>query len=201
MPTSLIHLKIGYEHAQKHKEYDNKQFYLGLIAPDAVNLNGFAEKEKRWGAHLRDKNLEIWKNNILNFYKENKEKNGKSYIYGYLVHVLTDIYFDEKNSNEIFPKIELKVGKEKSREEYSKQMDLYECSQIEEEWWKYVEQQLKQSKAETINEIQEQEIEAWKNVILDRYNQKTKDEYEIITPEYLIEIKNELEKYIKKANI
>lgn len=201
MPTSLIHLKIGYEYAQKHKEYDNKQFYLGVIAPDAVNLNGFAEKEKRWGAHLRDKNLEIWKNNILNFYKQNKEKNDNSYIYGYFIHVLTDIYFDEKNPDEIFPKIQLKVGKEKSREEYSKQMDLYECSQLEEKWWKYVEQQLKQSKAETINGIQEQEIEAWKNLILDRYTHKIKEEYDIITPEYLSEIKNELEKYIKKSNI
>lgn len=201
MPTSLIHLKIGYEHAKKHNQYNNKEFYLGLIAPDAVNLNGFAEKEKRWGAHIRHKDLETWKDNIFNFYKENKEKYDNSYIYGYLIHVLTDIYFDEKNSKEIFPKIEAKAGKEKRREEYSNQMDLYECSQIEEEWWKYVKKQLEDSKAETINGIDKHKIEEWKKLILDRYDKKEKNQYEIITPEYIDEIENELEKYIKKVNI
>ena len=87
MPTPIIHLKIGYEYAKNHKEYDNKQFYLGVIAPDAVNLNGFAEKEKRWGAHIRNKELDIWKKNITEFYENNKKNFDKNYIYGYFVSI------------------------------------------------------------------------------------------------------------------
>lgn len=194
MPKLLIHLKVGYEYVKRHKQYDNEQFYLGLIAPDAVNLNGFAEKEKRWSAHIRSKDLEEWKNNIINFYNENRDKFDNSYIYGYLIHVLTDIFFDEKNPKEIFPKIEEKVGKEKLREEYNNQMDLYECSQIQEEWWKYVEQKLSNSKAETINNINKEDIESWKNYALDKYNQETVKKYDLITPNYISEIVEELEK-------
>lgn len=215
MPTSIIHLKVGYEYAKKHKQYDNSQFYLGLIAPDAVNLNGFAEKEKRWSAHIRDKDLEVWKSNIINFYKQNKNNFDNNYIYGYLIHVLTDIYFDEKNPTELFPKIENKVGNEKIREEYSKQMDIYERSQLTTEWWKYVESELKNSEAETINNIKKENIEKWKELLLKEYNQKreeqydylnqhkqkTETQYELITPEYIYEIVEELENYIEKINL
>lgn len=201
MPTSIIHLKVGYEYARKHKEYDNKQFYLGLIAPDAVNLNGFAEKEKRWGAHIRNKELDIWKRNITDFYEENKNKFDKNYIHGYLIHVLTDIYFDEKNPTEVFPKIENKVGCEKIKEEYINQMDLYERSQLTTEWWKYVENQLKNSSAKTINNIEKEDIEAWKELLLEMYNRKDKAQYDLIEPKYIYEIVEELEKYIKKINL
>lgn len=198
MPTNLIHLKVGYEYAKKHKEYDNKQFYLGLITPDTVNLHGFAEKEKRWGAHVRAKDLEDWKNNILNFYKENCNKYDKNYIFGYLVHILTDILFDEKNPNELFPKIEQKVGKEKSREEYSFQMNVYERSQIKCDWWEYVKNMLHESKAESINNMDEKDIESWKELVLDRYENETEADFELITPEYIDSIVQELENYIKK---
>ncbi|MCI8699931.1 MAG: hypothetical protein HFJ47_01145 [Clostridia bacterium] len=201
MPTSIIHLKVGYEYAKKYKQYDNKQFYLGLIAPDAVNLNGFAEKEKRWNAHIRDKDLDIWKSNITNFYRQNKNDFDNNYIYGYLIHVLTDIYFDEKNPTKLFPKIQNEVGHEKVREEYSKQMDLYERSQLTTEWWKYVESKLKNSEAETINNIEKEYIEKWKELILKDYSEKRKTQYELITPEYIDEIVAELEKYIQKINL
>ncbi len=201
MPTSIIHLKVGYEYAKSHKQYDNKQFYLGIIAPDAVNLNGFAEKEKRWGAHLRDKDLNIWKDNITNFYRQNKNDFNNNYIYGYLIHVLTDIYFDEKNATKLFPKIENKVGDEKVREEYSRQMDMYERSQLTTDWWKYVESALQNSEAETINNIQKDNIEKWKQLILKDYSQKCVTQYELITPEYINEIVQELEKYIQKIDL
>ena len=201
MPTQIIHLKIGYEYAKKHKQYDNEQFYLGIIAPDAVNLKGFAEKEKRWNAHIRSKDLEIWKSNITNFYKQNKESYDNNYIYGYLIHVLTDIYFDERNPIDLFPKIENKVGNEKIREEYSKQMDLFERSQLTTDWWKYVENKLKTSKAVTINNIEKDNIEQWKELLLKEYSLKSEAQYELITPEYIYEVLEELERYIKKVNL
>ena len=201
MPTSIIHLKVGYEYAKRHKQYDNKKFYLGIIAPDAVNLNGFAEKEKRWSAHLRDKNLDVWKSNIINFYIQNKNHFDNNYIHGYLLHVLTDIFFDEKNPIELFPKIQNKVGDEKVREEYSRQMDMYERSQLTTDWWKYVESALQNSEAETINNIEKENIEKWKELILKDYSKKCVTQYEFITPEYINEIVQELEKYIQKIDL
>lgn len=201
MPTSIIHLKIGYEYAKRHQQYDNKQFYLGLIAPDAVNLNGFAEKEKRWHAHLRDKNLEVWKSNITNFYRQNKEHFDNNYIYGYLIHVLTDIFFDEKNPTELFPKIENRVGKEKLREEYSRQMDLFERSQLTTEWWKYVENELKNSRADGINGISKSDIDDWRKLVLGDYTNKEVAQYELVGSEYIFEIVEELERYIEKVDL
>ena len=71
MPTILFHLKVANEYVKKNNEYDTNSFYLGIIAPDAVNAYGFASKEKRWGAHIRDKDLNKWKDNVIEFYKEN----------------------------------------------------------------------------------------------------------------------------------
>ena len=67
MPNIMIHEKVAYNIAQKHKNLDTPNFYLGALAPDAVNLNGFASKEKRWTSHLRDKDLKVWRKNIIEF--------------------------------------------------------------------------------------------------------------------------------------
>ena len=72
MPTCLFHLNVSKKIAEKYPKYDTPNFYIGTIAPDAVNLNGFAEKNIRWAAHKRAKNLDEWKQNIIEFY--NKEK-------------------------------------------------------------------------------------------------------------------------------
>ena len=53
MPNILVHLKVADEIAKKHEILDNPNYYLGIITPDAVNLYGFAEKPKRWAAHIR----------------------------------------------------------------------------------------------------------------------------------------------------
>lgn len=46
MPSLIIHQKIGYEISKKLllNSYD---YYLGIIAPDAPNVDGFAPKVER----------------------------------------------------------------------------------------------------------------------------------------------------------
>lgn len=95
MPTSQIHEIVGRKLAKKYKNLDNYNFYLGIIAPDSVNYFGFAPKEDRWNAHLRDKDLSIWKSNIINFYNENKSNYNESFLKGYITHIMTDIVYDE----------------------------------------------------------------------------------------------------------
>ena len=95
MPTSVIHEIVGKKLTNKYKKLDNYNFYLGNIAPDSVNINGFAPKEERWFAHLRDKDLNIWKENIIDFYNTNKDKYEESFFIGYITHIMTDIIYDE----------------------------------------------------------------------------------------------------------
>ena len=96
MPNIRIHEEVAYIYTRNHPEYDNKYFYLGVLAPDSPNLNGFGTKEERWTAHQRDKDYNKWKENIINFYIDNKDKYNKYFIFGYLFHVITDIIYDEK---------------------------------------------------------------------------------------------------------
>lgn len=95
MPSTLFHLRVGYEFAEKYKKYDNPKFYLGVIAPDAVNLHGFAKKEIRWKTHNRDWNLEVWQNNIIDLYNNLKNVNDNDFLLGYIVHILTDLVVDD----------------------------------------------------------------------------------------------------------
>ena len=46
MPNIFIHEKVAYNLAKENKYLDTPNFYLGVLAPDAVNLNGFAPKEE-----------------------------------------------------------------------------------------------------------------------------------------------------------
>ena len=95
MPTVLIHEEVAYNIAKKYKQLDNKDFYLGALAPDTVNLNGFASKEERWNSHLRNENLDTWLENVKKFYNENKDKYNKYFLLGYVLHIITDIVHDK----------------------------------------------------------------------------------------------------------
>lgn len=95
MPNIRIHEEVAYLYAKKNKEFDNKYFYLGVLAPDTPNLNGFGPKEERWMAHQRDKDYDKWLENIKRFYKDNKDSYNKYFIFGYYFHVITDIVYDK----------------------------------------------------------------------------------------------------------
>lgn len=95
MPNTMIHEQVAYNIAQKHKNLDTPNFYLGALAPDAVNLNGFASKEKRWTSHLRDKDLKVWRQNIIEFYYKEKNNYPSDFLKGYFIHILTDIIYDD----------------------------------------------------------------------------------------------------------
>lgn len=95
MPNIMIHEKVAYNIAKEIRELDNKDFYLGALAPDAVNVHGFASKEERWTSHLRDSNLNNWRLNIIDFYNKEQKNYNKEFLTGYLIHILTDIVFDD----------------------------------------------------------------------------------------------------------
>lgn len=96
MATLLMHLYVGWELQKTHPAItDRPQFYLGCIAPDAVNLEGFAPKEKRWGAHLRSGDLPTWYRQIGDFYRREHGRVEENLLLGYCIHNLTDVAWDE----------------------------------------------------------------------------------------------------------
>ena len=71
MPNTVIHEEVGYYLSSKLNK-NSYEFYLGLMAPDAINYEKFATKNERWTSHLRCENLNSWKLSLKKFYLENK---------------------------------------------------------------------------------------------------------------------------------
>ena len=95
MPIISIHEEVAIRLAENNNKLDTKDFYLGVCAPDTVNLNGFAEKEKRWTSHQRKKDLNEWRNSLKEFYQKEKSNYPKNFLLGYITHILTDIIYDD----------------------------------------------------------------------------------------------------------
>ena len=95
MPIISIHEEVAIRLAKNNNDLDTKDFYLGVCAPDTVNLNGFAEKEKRWTSHQRKKDLNDWRKSLKEFYKKEKTNYPKNFLLGYITHILTDIIYDD----------------------------------------------------------------------------------------------------------
>ena len=111
MPNTVVHEEVGYK-KKKKLDVSSYEFYLGLMAPDAVNVEHFANKQERWTSHVRDKDLNIWKENLKKFYKEEKNKINNDFLLGYTIHILTDIVYDEYFEEKIHKEI-LKNNQEK----------------------------------------------------------------------------------------
>lgn len=111
MPNTVVHEEVGY-YLSKKLDTSSYEFYLGLMAPDAVNVEHFANKQERWTSHVRDKDLNIWKENLKKFYKEEKNKINNDFLLGYTIHILTDIVYDEYFEEKIHKEI-LKNNQEK----------------------------------------------------------------------------------------
>ncbi len=201
MPEILIHLRVGYEVNKKYKTKNEEQYYLGCILPDAVNAYGFASKEKRWNSHKRDKDLNKWEENIIEFYKKNIEKYPEDYLKGYLVHVLTDVIADK-----FYDKyLKEKISKDKYIKDiygfYKNELQLYEHSQIKEQWFLETINTLKKAEIIPIENITKEEIFLWREYNIKKYNLYKEKIYGIITPNFIEKIVKEIINIVEKNNI
>lgn len=173
MPTVLIHEEVAYNIAKKYKQLDNKDFYLGALAPDTVNLNGFASKEERWNSHLRNENLDIWLENVKEFYNENKDKYNKYFLLGYVLHIITDIVHDKYFYQDIRTEMtKNNINEDDQHPLLRKYMLEYgyldENNQIRE----YINDLLKEHTGYNIKNISKEALIAWKNKCFSNYNEK-----------------------------
>lgn len=173
MPTVLIHEEVAYNIAKKYKQLDNKDFYLGALAPDTVNLNGFASKEERWNSHLRNENLDTWLENVKRFYNENKDKYNKYFLLGYILHIITDIVHDKYFYQDIRTEMtKNNINEDEQHPLLRKYMLEYgyldENNQIRE----YINDLLKEHRGYNIKNISKEDLIAWKNKCFSNYNEK-----------------------------
>ena len=73
----------------------SRDFFLGNLAPDSVNIDGFAAKEERWSSHVRRKDRNEWREELRKFYEKEKDNYPKDFMLGYITHILTDIIHDD----------------------------------------------------------------------------------------------------------
>ena len=120
MPSFPIHLVVADMLSDELEIVSKPDFFLGCIAPDSVNLTGFASQEIRYGAHLRSVDYDIWKKQLAEFYKQNLDrfKEHPDYLKGYVFHCATDIAWDEAVQPQLFAYLQ-KDGK-LSREQITK---------------------------------------------------------------------------------
>lgn len=196
MPTTVIHEIVSRKLTKKYKNLDNYNFYLGSTAPDSVNVDGFAEKELRWTAHIRDKDLNKWKNNIINFYNNEKSNYNESFIKGYITHIMTDIIYDELFYDEVTGKIDIDDYNTRHR----KMLDYMNSYGINNKDYNYVIDILN-SNNETydIRNINKELMKRWKLKVINDLLISTNDN--IINDELLERITKEVEKELKNNNI
>ena len=120
MPSFPVHLVVADMLAGEINIHDMPGFLLGTIAPDSVNLKGFASQQLRYGAHIRDVDYAVWKKQLTDFYRTNKQAFADriDFLKGYLFHCITDIAWDEAVQPQLFGFLQ-KQG-ELSREQITK---------------------------------------------------------------------------------
>ncbi len=172
MPTSVIHEIVGRKITKKYHYLDNYNFYLGIIAPDAVNKDGFAKKEDRWTAHLRDKDLKKWMDNIIFYYQENKTIYDGLFLKGYITHIITDIVYDQYLYDEVINKYNIPDNKQ-AHKHMLNQMNSYGLNNKD---YQYVTAILNEKDISyNIRNIDKETLSKWKNKITNQILSKSSD--------------------------
>lgn len=197
MPTVLIHEEVAYNIAKKYKQLDNKDFYLGALAPDTVNLNGFASKEERWNSHLRNENLDTWLENVKKFYNENKDKYNKYFLLGYVLHIITDIVHDKYFYQDIRTAMtKNNINEDDQHPLLRKYMLEYGCLDENNQIREYINDLLKEHTGYNIKNISKEDLIAWKNKCFSNYNEKVHPN-NYITKNHIKELSKKTEEEFK----
>lgn len=192
MPNCKIHEKVGYDLSKKIGVY-SYDYFLGLLAPDAPNLEGFAPREERWMAHERDGDRVVWRKKIKKFYDQEKTHYPKDFILGYYIHLLTDIVYDDFFYDQVREEIQKEMGYKNAHEEMREDMDKYHFQ----EWEEVKEILQKEESSYDILNISKERLKKWKEKVI---SQKEKEEESHWIKENLIkELEERVYEELKKV--
>lgn len=195
MPSAIIHEKVGYLLGKK-LNINSYDYYLGLLAPDSPNLNGFAPKEERWPAHVRRKDLNEWREALLKFYLARKNNYPKDFLLGYYIHILTDIVFDDFFYKKIRKEIKMQgYSKEDAHQIMSNDMEEYYFNEFDE-----IKEVLKNNQISyNINNISKELLTSWKDKIINAPIKSNKREF--VTEEVVENLAHIVYEELLKNNI
>lgn len=179
MPSSVVHLYAAYKLKDYFKAENLPQFFLGAISPDAVNVKGFAEEKIRYAAHIRSKNPSEWLLNIKEFISENSDKyaNEADFFNGFILHLLTDIAWDEAVQPKLFSVL-LRIGVSEEELRREKWQELYRFNGylMKNNLWNFIKEELSKAKAVAVSTVSEQLLEEFLENLLSENYSKASDE-------------------------
>lgn len=187
MPSSPVHLYVARLIADDLNVNDTAQYLLGSIAPDSVNLEGFAPQEVRYEAHNRSLDLDEWKKKALSVYEDTKGRD-KDFAKGVLVHILTDIFWDEL----IQPDMLSKLGQEGDGYEVLKDkkwQELYRFNTLitSKDWYPEVLDTLKDAKPLDYRNIDKEMMRGFRDYVCEDYADKlSQDRPRVLTEDTVI---------------
>lgn len=188
MPSIMIHLSVAQRLLDDLGVKDEGSYFLGAIAPDAVNLGAKADKSVRYGAHLRSADYDEWIKNIA-AYCAGIDISGLSADFhkGFIVHLLTDIAWDLEVQLKIFDRLSLLgVPDEELNIKKWSVLQGFDISLLEEDIWKNVIQpSLRCAETDALCTVDREQLLRWRDYIASESFRKAPEEDfgEIITRE------------------
>ncbi len=168
MPQPMVHLAVAKEVSTMVGEHiqDLSQYYMGILAPDAINLRANKTDQDRILSHIcrvKYPPHDLWCQDILAYFENLCDAPSADFCTGYRVHLLTDSFwyatlyktFEAKYSNDSAPALE----KQAAYYNDTRQIDLalYEALPYRNEIWEL----LKSGRGETLcNLVSAWEVEA-----------------------------------------
>lgn len=175
MSYAMIHLIVAQNILKSTKRIKNEEaFMLGAVAPDSVHYRNDYHKGMKFNSHLcvgdeewgSITNNDEWQENVSEFMTTMTSREDVDFLYGYCVHILTDIHnninvwmpFKERILNDDTPGI----GKKYQIESNAIDLVLYQQEGTEDIW-----RLLRNALAQNVgNLVHEAEVESLKTDIL-----------------------------------
>lgn len=93
MPSQMIHLAIARNILKAVKCHDHGLFYLGCISPNAIHARKGSDQTDKNITHLHNSNHKVWENDAIKLLFSKKDSKDVSFYFGYVTHILSDIYW------------------------------------------------------------------------------------------------------------
>ena len=104
MPNFVIHEKVGYDIGNMYNLH-SYNYYLGLLAPDSNKIRVLLNDKDRYNSHVRDRDYKKWRLLLKSFYLDNIDNYDSDFLMGYVIHILTDIVYDEFFYNKVISRM------------------------------------------------------------------------------------------------
>lgn len=103
MPLPMVHLGVANNIVESGFHVDDlPDFYLGVISPDAIHMRHNADRTDKHKTHLipegkmmEEIDEQEYCSFLLNFVKTRKSHVNTSFLWGYCIHILTDLLWSK----------------------------------------------------------------------------------------------------------